>query len=205
LDYVRPRYEARWPVRIVVMDAEAHAKARAVNEAARTSDADVLILADADCWCEGIPLAVEAVERGAAWAIPHRHVHRLTHDATRAVLSGEPLKGKALVQPPYVGIKGGGIVVVRREVLLDVPWDERYRGWGREDRSWRNAMTTLYPDVWRGRAPLYHLWHPPAPRKGRVVSLSSESEALYARYEAARGDAAAIRELLKGARCAPSL
>lgn len=205
LEHVRPRYEALWPTRIASMGGHDFTKSMAINEAARESEADVLVLADADCWTDGIEAAVEVALDGEPWAIPHRKVHRLTEKATEAVLSGAEPTGQPTVERPYVGVKAGGVVVVRHEVLLDVPWDERFKGWGRQDLSWRAAMTTLYgAKPWRGDAPLFHLWHPPAPRRTRTQSLSKASEALYARYKAARFDERAIRELLKGARCAPS-
>lgn len=149
---------------------------------------EIVIVADADCWTDGIGQAVTAVENGAPWAVPHLKVHRLTERATDYLLSGcrEPLALET--EPceingdePYNGYVGGGIVVVRRDVLLEVPFDPRFQGWGGEDSSWRDAMLTLIGPPWRGREPLFHLWHPPQPRMNRFMG-TPENHALRKRY-----------------------
>ena len=141
-------------------------KAAAVNNALDGVTADVLVVADADCLCDGVPAAIAAVEAGAAWAMPHTLVHRLDEQATVAVYQGTPAddtKGRA--QRPYRGFAGGGIVVVRRDVWDICPLDPRFEGWGCEDSSWAVALTCLYGPPWRGPADLWHLYHPPAPKQ----------------------------------------
>lgn len=170
--------------------------------AAETTDAEILILADADVWCDGINAALTATEAGAAWAVPHLKVHRLTPDATAAALAGaDPLNQPTECQP-YEGMLGGGLVVVRRDVLLEVPFDRRFVGWGREDCAWREAMLTMVGKPWRGKARLIHLWHPPQPDFGamRTSSRNPTSEALYVRYHAARGHRDQMAALLSEAR-----
>ena len=63
-------------------------KAHAVNPAAQASSADIIVVADADVWTDGIPAATEAVKQGVPWAIPHRTVHRLTPAATDRLIDG---------------------------------------------------------------------------------------------------------------------
>ena len=162
---------------------------------------ETIVIADSDCWTDGIFEAIEKVEDGAPWAMGHGQVHRLTKESTAKVLAGASPESLPLVQRAYQGVKGGGIVAVRREILLDVPWDRRYVGWGRADLSWRAAMTTLHGDPWRGSSPLFHLWHPPMERQDRTSSLSLGSEALYARYTRARGNKQRIRALLEEDGC----
>lgn len=160
---------------------------------------DIVILADADCWTEGIDAAVEAVATGAAdWAMPHLKVHRLTEQGTAAVLAGADPMVQDCERPAYEGMPGGGIVVVRRDVLLEVPLDPRFLGWGREDVSWREAMTTLVGKPWQGKARLFHLWHPPQPEQSarRLESRNPASEALFSRYLAARRKPDQMRALI---------
>lgn len=173
---------------------------KAVNMAAEQSRADILVIADADTWCEGTEGAIQAAIAGAAWAVPHRTMHRLTEASTARALAGAHPEGLELEEAPYVDIKGAGCCAVHRDVLIDVPWDERFVGWSKFARAWRAAMTTLHGDPWRGEGRRWHLWHPPEPRASRVTALDPASELLWAQYEAARGAEAAIRELLKGAR-----
>lgn len=192
--WVRERYEALgWPICVSELKGE-WSKAAAVMERAPVC-ADIVVIADADCWCEGTPQAVQAVIDGAEWAVPHTQVRRLTHAATRDVLAGADPVGQPTIEPPYRGVKGGGIVVVRRKTLLEVPFDRRFVGWGKTDRAWRDAMQTLVGEPWRGTVDLTHFWHPPQPRVGRIGS-SPANERLYARYRAAKGDRARMRELV---------
>lgn len=174
-------------------------KAVPVNRAVEHSSAQVIVVADADVWTDGLDEAIEQVESGAPWAIPHSQVHRLTEEATQRVYNGEPFEGQETEQRPYLGIPGGGYVVAHREVLLSVPLDPRFVGWGQEDQSWACALGTLAGPPVRGSAPLYHLWHPPQKRMSRVIG-SNEGWQLKRRYMKARHDPQAMRTLIEEAR-----
>lgn len=186
------RYE--WPVTLA-SGGSPWCKARAVMPAIERSCADVVVVADADVWCEGLGEAVDAVADGAPWALPHTLVRRLTEDGTAAVLAGADWRSQPLEQSPYSGMLGGGYVVARRETLLDVPLDPRFVGWGQEDHSWGMALSTLLGELWRGRADLVHLWHPPQQRMTRKYG-SAEGRALWRRYSYARFDRNDMRALI---------
>jgi hypothetical protein len=169
---------------------------------ATTGPHEIIVIADADCWSDGILDAVLAVNGGADWAVPHKTVHRLTEKATDYLLAGrgDPLaleveSCETNGDGPYNGIHGGGIVVVRRDVLLEVPFDPRFTGWGGEDASWRDAMLTLVGAPWAGTAPLIHLWHPPQPRINRFIG-NKENAALRKRYVRAHRHPDQMRALL---------
>lgn len=204
-EWIRERYASAHPDWDLV---EASApdgpwcKGAAVAPVIEASDAEVVVVADADAWCEGLERAVYAVVCGlAAWGMPHRKVHRLDEDATAAVFAGEPWEEQSsFTQRPYEGVWGGGIVVGRRDVFLDVPLDPRYVLWGQEDTSWAVALQCLHGPGWRGDAPLLHLFHPPQDRETRQRG-SKESWALFQRYRKARRDPQAMRELLEEAQC----
>lgn len=156
-----------------------------MNPAARASSAEVLLLADADVWCAGVGFAVDAVLGGERWAVPHTGVFRLSERSSAAVLVGADLNEDLdLDQPAYKGIVGGGLVVARREVLREVPLDQRFVGWGGEDHSLGLALDALYGRPWRGKVPLFHLWHPPQQRLSRRDG-SLEGRQLLRRYAAA--------------------
>jgi hypothetical protein len=178
-------------------------KAAAVADGLTRADGGIVVVADADCWSDGIAAAVDSVASGASWAMPHRRVHRLTHAATRRVLDGaEPDARMDVVQPPYAGWAGGGIVVVRREVYEQAPLDPRFVGWSGEDESWAHALTCLAGAAWRGVAPLWHLWHPPQERLSRRWG-SQAARALASRYRSAAHEPSAMRDLIAeaSARC----
>lgn len=126
-DFLRPRYG--WPVR-EAPGGEPWCKGAAINPVVAASSADAIAVIDADIWCDGLDAAIRAVDNGAAWAVPHTTVRRLSQAATERVLSGEPMEGQELCQRPYPGVVGGGALVARREVMLSTPIDERFVGWG---------------------------------------------------------------------------
>jgi len=182
-------------------------KADAVNPAVAASGADLVVVADADVWCDGITAAVAAVEGGAPWAIPHRLVWRLDETASDEVTSDRLDLGRVWMahteQTPYTGVAAGGMLVARRGVLVDVPLDRRFAGWGGEDHAWGYALGTLHGQPWRGRAPLWHLWHPTPERVSRIVG-SQESEALRRRYWLAIGHRESMRAIVEEAKCPTS-
>jgi hypothetical protein len=197
--FCRERYT--YPVVVVAPGGEPWIKAAAVMPAIEHSRAEVIVLADADVWCDGLDQAVAAVQDGAGWAIPHLDVVRLTEAGTAACVAGEPWQSLPTVQRPYRGIEGGGYLVALRETFLTIPLDPRFVGWGQEDHSHGIALYTLLGPAWRGTAPLIHLWHPPAPRLNRQRG-SHEGWALFRRYVKARTDPNVMRALLEEARVA---
>lgn len=165
-------------------------KASAVAHALRESKGSVLVVADADCIAPGIREAVRAVQQGAPWAMPHLKVYRMSTEATHQIYKGASpgsLTGqnKWLDQSPYKGYEGGGITVLRREVYLDCPLDPSFRGWGQEDEAWAIALNSLYGAPWRGRAPLYHLWHEKPSRMSRYAGSTTSLDRL-AEYKEAQ-------------------
>lgn len=186
-----------WPVLVGRGKAEQWVKATAVAHALASCDAETVIVADADIWCEGLDEAVQAVRAGAEWAVPHMYVHRLDTGSTAALVDGAAGK-RSLAQRPYRGVLGGGIVVLGSRAARDVPLDPRFQGWGQEDESWAMALRTMLGRPWRGDAELLHLYHPPQPRLTRRRG-SVASWALYRRYREARLDTNAMTTLLQEA------
>lgn len=180
--------------------AEPWCKARAAMPAIEASSAEIIVIHDADVWSDGLGEAIGAVEEGAPWAMPHGLVHRLDSDATQAVLAGaEPNPRMRLAREAYRGIFGGGVVVALREVLLDCPLDPRFVGWGQEDESHAAALRTIGGNPWRGKADLYHCFHPPQERLSRRWG-SIESRRLRRRYANARRRPDRMRALLSEAK-----
>jgi hypothetical protein len=193
-----------WEI-VAGLSGEPWCKAAAVADAlAAVPDADPLVVHDADVLvpADALGLAVAAVETGAAWAVPHRLVHRYGQRSTRLLYGPSPshMQEPTLERWPYDGIVGGGVVVLRRETYDVCPLDSRFVGWGGEDESWGWALRTLYGEPVRGDATLVHLWHPhatgiPSQRvPGRPARL--ESAQLRLRYRSALGDPARMRALV---------
>lgn len=206
LDWVTRRYEHAFPdadIRLGSCDPSLpFNRAEAILDGAARSDADVLVIADSDSWCDSVNLAVMAVAMGTApWAVPHRLIHRLSAESTEQVYTGADWHHLPLStdnrqdRKPYVGNEAGTLLVIRRDVLFDVPPDVRFIGWAREDKAWSYALRLLVAPPWRGDGDLVHLWHPPQERPSRVKG-SPASEALYRRYVRVRRNPAGMRTLI---------
>lgn len=182
-------------------------KALAVGNAIRDQPGDILVVSDADVWCPGVAEAIQHVRDGAAWAVPHTKVYRLSQEATAEVLTGEEPHEAMALDPfkpdlpgiAYAGVLGGGIVVLRRDVYDDCPLDQRFVGWGQEDEAWGLALTCLHGPPVRLTHPLWHLWHPPQPRQSRGIG-SDEGKALYKRYSRAKRRPEQMRALIEEGR-----
>lgn len=173
-------------------------KADAVAVGMRDVVSDVVVVADADVWCDPavIGQAIAACGGKWSWAVPHRQVRRLAQTPTQVVLAGhEPNTDMVLERRAYLGHQGGGIVVLRREVWDQTPLDPRFQGWGQEDDAWATALRTMHGSCWRGAADLFHLWHPTQERKSDTIG-SEASWLLYRRYVAASSRPSAMRKLL---------
>ncbi len=188
-----------WPIRLgSCRDNEPFNRSAAIVSAALASDATTLVIHDSDVIFTG-PLgeSVDYVEMSQHWAVPHTHLRRLTEGATESVLDGSVALGPALAleEPKYVGNPTGPLVVMPREMRLDVPPDVRFKGWGQEDEAWGAALVRLVGRPWRGPHTLYHLWHPPAERRDRMVG-SDASEDLRAAYDRCSRSVLAMRGLV---------
>lgn len=173
-------------------------KGAAILDGLKASSAEIVVVHDADVWTDGLAEAISRVSDGAAWAVPHGNVHRLTESGTAAVLDGDDWREQPLAQRAYHGLFCGGIVVGARDVLLDAPPDPRFLGWGHEDEAWDIALHALAGRPWRGDAPLVHLWHPPQERRDRRFG-SQANWNLRRRYLKARRSPETIRSIISEA------
>jgi len=171
--WVRRRYEELRPDWQIVegsCGAGEWRKGLAVQAGLAQARGDVLVIADADCVVdlEAIDEAIQHVRAGAAWAIPHRLVHRLDSASTSHILESEPRGvelGGRTIRKPYEGYAGGGVFVIRRdryEASGGIP--HRFSGWGAEDEALAVILDALIGDHVRLEADLWHLWHPPGRR-----------------------------------------
>jgi len=176
-------------------------KAVATERAIEQTDAQILVVADADVWCappEALAAAVDAVANGEApWAVPHSQVRRLNEAATAYVLDGHELgEHLALSETHYRGMAGGGLAVFSRKGWETIGgFDPRFRGWGGEDSALGKAADTILGRHKRFDGVLWHYWHEPAPRLSRTKG-SDASNRLLMQYRRAVGRPALMRSLL---------
>lgn len=200
LEYVRRRYadeHPSWQVVIGEVDPSLPwAKAAAIRVGLEKATGSLLVLADADVWTDGVARAVDRVKGGvASWAVPHTQVVRLDQRMTTLVLNGQDFRPSGLDRRPYTGIVGGGITVIRRELYEEAPLDSRFVGWGHEDEAAGHMWRCLAGQPWRGRAKLWHLWHPAQPKLSPAIG-SRESKDLLNRYRSAAYDPRQMRRLI---------
>lgn len=159
-------------------------RAECIVRAALACPEDVLVVYDADVILDGdLRASVERVAASERWSVPHWHLRRLTPEATAEALSGVPLSpNMPTMQKPYKGNSTGTLVVIHRDLVLRVPPDVRFKGWGQEDEAWGTALTKLAGPCHRGSHDLYHLWHTPAERLDRRFG-NEDGKALIRRYE----------------------
>ncbi len=172
---VRAHYETHhpeWPIVEGVCPSPRWSKGTAIAHAA--TDADILVIADADCLVDPLALrqSVESVRSGAGWAMPHTMVYRAhaamteAYCATPAELLLTPPDHGTRDREPYEGAPGGGIVVIRHvmyQAIGGMPF--AFHGWGSEDRALACLANTLLGPCVRGDADLIHLWHAPQSKR----------------------------------------
>lgn len=207
-EWVQARYAEQQPDWEVVTGScpeGPFSRSLAILDAASRATGQVLVVTDADVWCDGTALAVEkATQHG--WAIPHLLVHRLSEAATMRVLRGADWRGQSLSTDnpqdarPYRGHEAGTLLVLTRAALYQAPPDRRFAGWGQEDDAWSAALNTLVGRPWRGDADLVHLWHPAQPRRSRRVG-NDANRRLARRYHNARRAPDLMRALVEEGWC----
>lgn len=195
LAWVTARYESSgYEVSIGYGDVERWSKADAVEDALSKASGDLLIVADADVWCEELPLSIEAVDQGAPWSMPHWNVVRLTRTGTEKFFAGQEILMEDESEHHF-GAPGGGIVVLTREMYERCPLDPRFVGWGGEDLAWGYALRTIAGKHARFHAGLWHFWHAPQARMTRKVG-SEANETLRASYADSRFQTGRMRKLI---------
>lgn len=220
LDWVRAAWTAADYTPITSTSHGEWRKAVNIEVAMRARrDSDIVVIADADCWVDPIQLGVDRLNQWRDWGMPHRRVVRLSSEHTRRMTSADGwryrpgemprLEDATFEEEPYTAFRAaGGIVVLKREVWNRVPMDPRFVGWGFEDEAWWYALRTLAGVPWRGKADLFHLYHPRSDasedRIERSLEANPENQELRQRYKAALHKPPAMQQLVDEAKDALS-
>ncbi len=147
---------------------EVFSRSEARNKAAVKATHDYIVPLDADTvWNpESLDQAIRALEKGSPWVIAYDTYLAMDHDSTNNVLKGTPdliFNEKAyryeVVQKDTGAV--GGFMVLRKDDLFKLGgWDERFVGWGWEDRAFAHAADKVIGPHARIKGAIYHLWHP---------------------------------------------
>lgn len=186
LRWMVERYGADYPVTVAEGDSAAWSKGAAVDPVVQASDADVLVIADADCVVRKNDLRWAISEaRRHGWASPHSRVYRLDEDTSARFRAAGRLPAEVVLdRKPTNAVPAGGVVVMRRDAYdLVGGFDPRFIGWGGEDSALSLMLGRLvYPFAHEGdERPMWHLWHPPAATWNRPNSATRELARAYRR------------------------
>ena len=196
--FLKKRWEEQFPDWQVIEGAcpdGPWVKALAIEDALSRSTADIIVISDSDVWTDGVADAVRVINP-FKWAVPHTRLYRLSQKATQAVYEGRPIDPENdptdQEEKPYTGVLGGGMVVIKRSLYVEVPMDPRFVIWGGEDMAAAYAWRCLGGAPWRGTDPMWHLWHVPLRGKDRAIS----NRQLFNRYTQAARNPSKMRKLI---------
>jgi hypothetical protein len=177
-------------------------RAAALNRAAAEDGPwDVAFLVDADTHVnpEQAHAAIARALRTRAMVVAFDRYRSLSPAGTEQVLGGfngswQPLAEQVLEGNGVHGPVSSALAVPR--ALWDAVggFDERFRGWGFEDRAFAITCETL-GRFRRLHGTAWHLWHPRSPRNETGPEWAN-STALVREYRQANGDREAVRALI---------
>jgi hypothetical protein len=200
--WLRQRYDVFFPHAEMIVAGETASlpfnRPRAANQAADMATGDIYVIGDADTAFnpEFLRRAIKHVARTGDWMVPTTY-HQLTEETTREIVAGAA--DAEIGEPTSTVWTGHGssvapILVTPAKAFHQVGgYDERYVGWGSDDRAFAVAMNTLYRHYVRWQGASYHLFHPRGNQHDSNASLTLA-------YVQADGDAASVSRLRSGSR-----
>lgn len=173
-------------------------RSAAVNTAAaKAGDWDVALIVDSDVLVDPdhVREAVRiSVEQGRM-VVPFTVRHNLNQRGTERIMGGERGPWEGFIAQNFYD-QHSSVIAVPRNVWQTVGgFDETFAGWGMEDTAFAISVITLVGPLVNMEGECWHLWHPTAPEGHRGTPSAIANRARGARYQAAMGDADAIRAL----------
>lgn len=161
---------------------------------AQEAECDVVVICDADTLVERGPLAeaIDAAHDGVLH-LPYTRYRSLTKRGLAQFNAGWDLL-ECEVDHDHEWATGGVLVVTPETWAKAGGMDERCRGWGHEDVTFRLAADTLCGPTVRHPGTIHHLWHRREMGLGSPENLANA--ALCERYIQAEGDVEAMRAIV---------
>jgi hypothetical protein len=145
--------------------------AKAINLARKKATGDWFLSYSVDALppSKGILGLLDEMIRHRPWVAGFHGQVRFDYHQTELILRGTHPRDKMVGQPAGgVCIGREALVAVRADVWDDLGgYDERFIGWGPEDKAWHHALKTIFPNGWDHPTDEFFrtLWHPPVTRE----------------------------------------
>lgn len=199
---VKQRYQRLFPELDICIgrdESKIFNRSKAINQAAKKAKGDIFIITDADVvFNKDLIKEIGANIHKHPWIIPFKNGYRLTKKASDKLIENG-LKGKVQIDPGDIERIEGGLgalmnVVTKKCFQKVSGFDERFKGWGPEDKAFFESLETICGHHFRMDQDIYHLWHPQAEIVQREIP---KQQALYEKYLNATNNVEAMKKLIK--------
>lgn len=168
-------------------------RAKVRNVGAEAASGDVLVFADADTFCHkgALDRMCDLVSAGLEpWGLPYDTYFNASQECTEYLLKQDPLYQPVEDEITYdhrLTDSISGVYVVRKSDWI--PMDERFNGWGYEDRAHQILLDTMLGNHARIKHSfVIHCWHPAPESECFGQPMIVHNRKLNARYEEAKGN-----------------
>lgn len=186
-------------------NSEPFNRSEAVNLASKKATRDIFAIADGDVIYDPAIL-IKSIEmlNQHAWIVPYSKWLNISKASTEELLKSKPqwpLSKKVEYRDRFANKYHkpvSGVIIVPRNNFEKVNgFDEGFKGWGKEDIAFRDALNTICGPYQRFEEHfIYHLWHPTEGSKGNPHF--TENEALYKEYAKRNGKQQEMKEFIEG-------
>lgn len=199
-------------------------RGRLINYGASLAEGEYLCILDGDTVFNSWQLirALRWMRMGAPWMIPYDEYYRTDERTGKAILANGPTAllwrdGKIrdsetgemfergydhiITYPPtgFYQSPQSGMILFRTADFLDMGgFNERFEGWGYEDRGLVYAADTLIGPHHRISGAVFHLWHPESHETTEGQPNIEANRQLAEQMAAAQGNRELMRELNNG-------
>lgn len=198
-DYVR-----LWWIAAGVTPIEGHQtegpfnRSRAINLAAHCSSAEYVVIVDADAVPNSFDQVTAAVRLAALESKlvrAYSQYNALDKPGTQKILNGYRGSWEKFIRWSNPDHLSSCIVVPRKLFDRLGGFDERFVGWGFEDRAFFEAADVIAGGTLRTSGNVWHLWHPRSTEKDPSTPEYRANQGLSQQYRAAR-DVDAVLEII---------
>ncbi|MCX7749901.1 MAG: galactosyltransferase-related protein [Clostridia bacterium] len=169
-EWLRKRYELLLPnAEICIGDSDIvpYCRSAGVNAAAKKATRDIFLIGDADIIFDlwQLEAAFELLSH-YPWVFPFTGTHFLYDEQTVELVNKDPAIFMTALQLNGYGYYGNSLselfFIPRKNFEKVGGFDERFRGWGMEDRAFAAAVDTLCgPHGRLGGSEIWHMCHAP--------------------------------------------